>query len=69
MGPVRDLGILSKEVSPLGGGRKKHNYVKQKVNFPFKGPTRSYKNTCRCDRGPTALDFDLLGAPRGNCTG
>jgi len=34
-----------------------------------KGPTRSYKNTCRCDRGPTALDFDLLGAPRGNCTG
>jgi len=30
---------------------------------------RLYDNTCRCDRGETAVDFDLEGSPRGNCTG
>lgn len=30
---------------------------------------RLYDNTCRCARGETALDYDLLGKPRGNCTG
>jgi hypothetical protein len=30
---------------------------------------REYANTCRCDRGETALDFDSQGTPRGNCTG
>jgi len=30
---------------------------------------RLYDNTCRCDRGETAVDFDLEGTPRGNCTG
>jgi len=30
---------------------------------------RLYDNTCRCARGATALDFDLLGTARGNCTG
>jgi len=34
-----------------------------------KGNRREYANTCRCDRGETALDFDLRGIPRGNCTG
>jgi len=30
---------------------------------------RLYENTCRCSRGKAALDFDLHGNPRGNCTG
>ena len=30
---------------------------------------RLYDNTCRCVRGETAVDFDLRGTPRGNCTG
>jgi len=30
---------------------------------------RFYDNTCRCVRGQTAVDFDLQGNPRGNCTG
>jgi len=30
---------------------------------------RLYDNKCRCDRGETAVDFDLEGTPRGNCTG
>jgi len=34
-----------------------------------KGKKRFYENTCRCDRGETAMDYDLLGNPRGNCTG
>ena len=33
------------------------------------GEKREYENTCRCDRGDTALDFDSEGTPRGNCTG
>ena len=35
-----------------------------------KGSTvRLYDNTCRCVRGETAVDFDLRGKARGNCTG
>ena len=30
---------------------------------------RLYDNTCRCVRGETAVDLDLRGSPRGNCTG
>ena len=30
---------------------------------------RLYDNTCRCVRGETAVDLDLRGTPRGNCTG
>jgi len=30
---------------------------------------RLYDNTCRCVRGETAVDFDLRGRARGNCTG
>jgi len=33
------------------------------------GAVRLYDNTCRCVRGETALDYDLQGKPRGNCTG
>jgi len=34
-----------------------------------KGTRRQYANTCRCDRGETAQDYDTVGKPRGNCTG
>ena len=30
---------------------------------------RLYENTCRCDRGSTALDLSTSGQLRGNCTG
>ena len=30
---------------------------------------RLYDNTCRCARGPSAIDTDLEGKVRGNCTG
>ena len=30
---------------------------------------RLYEHSCRCVRGVTALDTDITGQPRGNCTG
>ena len=30
---------------------------------------RLYDNTCRCARGPTAVDTSTRGLVRGNCTG
>ena len=30
---------------------------------------RLYEHTCRCARGPAAVDTDTRGNTRGNCTG